>query len=118
VSPSRTDPISRATDILRARIAELQEELEQLRRALAELGPPAGHGRSRVPRAQQPPRAHPKKGTRVEQALAIIRAEPGITAKELASRLGIAPTAIYRTTAQLRQDGLIRKRGRALHPQP
>ena len=52
-------------------------------------------------------------GTRADQALEAIRQNPGITVSELGDRLGIAQkNYLYRVTANLQEDGAIRKEGK------
>jgi hypothetical protein len=50
-------------------------------------------------------------GTRAEQALALIKATPGITVPQIADKMGIRQNYLYRVTAGLQKDGSIKKRG-------
>jgi hypothetical protein len=113
--------------------------LEKAQRALDELGAPVrrvvrnvrsttsrGPGRPRPRRgpgrpptrrgpgrpATRRPRARRAGGTRRDQTLAQIKANPGITIPDLAKKLGIAPNYLYRVTAGLEKDRRIRRRGR------
>ena len=54
-------------------------------------------------------------GTRAEQTLATIKANPGIDITELAKKLGIRPNYLYRVTAQLQRERKIRRRGGGFH---
>jgi hypothetical protein len=55
-------------------------------------------------------------GTRAEQALAVVRDNPGITVSELAHKVGIPQkNYLYRVMNQLADDGLVRKQGRGYH---
>jgi hypothetical protein len=55
-------------------------------------------------------------GTRAEQALAVIKDNPGITVTELAPKVGISQkNYLYRVMNQLADDGLVRKQGRGYH---
>jgi len=55
-------------------------------------------------------------GTRAEQALAVIKDNPGITVSELAPKVGISQkNYLYRVMNQLTGDGLVRKQGRGYH---
>jgi hypothetical protein len=54
-------------------------------------------------------------GTRAEQTLATIKANPGIGITELAKKLGIRPNYLYRVTAQLQRERKIRRRGGGFH---
>ena len=56
-------------------------------------------------------------GTRANEALDIIKANPGITIPELAENMGIKQNYLYRVIPGLEQDGLVRKEGRGWHPE-
>ena len=52
-------------------------------------------------------------GTRAEQALKVVRDNPGITVTELASKMNIKQkNYLYRVMNQLHADGAVTKRGR------
>jgi hypothetical protein len=52
-------------------------------------------------------------GTRAEQALKVVRENPGITVTELASKMNIKQkNYLYRVMNQLHADGAVTKRGR------
>jgi CRP-like cAMP-binding protein len=55
-------------------------------------------------------------GGRRDQLLAVVQQQPGITVREVGSRLGVDPTSLYRIVHRLEQDGAVRKDGRALLP--
>jgi CRP-like cAMP-binding protein len=55
-------------------------------------------------------------GGRRDQLLAVVQEQPGITVREVGSRLGVDPTSLYRIVHRLEQDGALRKNGRALLP--
>src|SRR3954471_6675952 len=55
-------------------------------------------------------------GTRGDQALEVVRQNPGITVSELGDKLGIAQkNYLYRVMANLQEDGAVRKEGRGFH---
>jgi hypothetical protein len=55
-------------------------------------------------------------GTRGDQALSVVRQNPGITVSELGDKLGIAQkNYLYRVMANLQEDGTVRKEGRGFH---
>jgi CRP-like cAMP-binding protein len=54
-------------------------------------------------------------GTRAKEALAIVRAQPGVTIPELADKMGIKQNYLYRVLPGLAQDGLVAKKGRGWH---
>jgi hypothetical protein len=74
------------------------------RRALPRRG--SGSGRAGRPRGS---------GTRGNQALDIVRGQPGITIPEIAEKMGIQQNYLYRVLPGLAQDGLVEKRGRGWH---
>jgi phage terminase small subunit len=53
---------------------------------------------------------------RRDQLLAMVKARPGITVREVGSELGVDPTSLYRIVHRLEQDGSLQKRGRELLP--
>jgi hypothetical protein len=55
-------------------------------------------------------------GTRGDQALEVVRQNPGISVSELGDKLGIAQkNYLYRVMANLQEDGAVRKEGRGFH---
>jgi hypothetical protein len=62
-------------------------------------------------------RGRPKgSGTRGAEALALVKAQPGITIPEIAERLGIKQNYLYRVLPGLADDGLVVKDGRGWKP--
>jgi CRP-like cAMP-binding protein len=58
-------------------------------------------------------RGRPKgSGTRGAEALALVRANPGITIPEIAEKMGIKQNSLYRVLPGLAEDGLVTKQGR------
>ena len=55
-------------------------------------------------------------GTRANEALAIVREQPGITIPEMAQKMGIQQNYLYRVLPGLEQDGQVRKEGRGWFP--
>ena len=51
-------------------------------------------------------------GTRAEQALALVRQNPGIGVRDLAERLGIRQNYLYRVMGELHGEGAVKKEGR------
>ncbi len=51
-------------------------------------------------------------GTRGAEALSLVQGQPGITTPELAAKMGIATSYLYRVLPGLEKDGKIRKDGR------
>jgi hypothetical protein len=70
--------------------------------------PAGGNGRRR--------RRRRSGGTRGDQALAVVRQNPGITVSELGDQLGVTQkNYLYRVMANLQEDGAVRKEGRGFH---
>ena len=119
MSPAE-NTVDEAASLIRERIDELDAERAQLARALASLtgearavGGPAAragdHGR-------QLGRRRRRGGTRADQAVSMIGANPGVSASEIAKRMKIKPNYLYRVLAELEKEGKVRKEGRAYHP--
>jgi winged helix-turn-helix DNA-binding protein len=105
-------------------------KLEQAKEALAGVGSPRrGPGRppgSKNRRGPGRPRGSRRKpangrrrrrgrrgGTRADQALKAVQANPGITVSELGKKIGIKqPNYLYRVMAGLQKDGSVKKRGK------
>ena len=102
-----------AADLLSARIRELDAERVQARARARDLtdgregrrgpGPPA-RARARPPTTPPPP---PRGGTRADQAVKLIEANPGITASEIAKKMKIKPNYLYRVLGDLEKEGRV-----------
>jgi hypothetical protein len=69
---------------------------------------PSGNGRRR--------RRRRSGGTRADQALEVVRQNPGISVNELGDSLGITQkNYLYRVMANLQEDGAVRKEGKGFH---
>jgi hypothetical protein len=99
----------------------LHEEYIRLERAMQALESadvpapaprtPSTNGRRR--RGTPVRRRRRRGGTRGEQALEVVRQNPGITVSELGDKLGIAQkNYLYRVMNNLQADGAVRKQGR------
>ena len=55
-------------------------------------------------------------GTRSNEALKIVRDQPGVTIPEMAQKMGIQQNYLYRVLPGLEQDGMVRKEGRGWFP--
>jgi hypothetical protein len=67
----------------------------------------ASHGRRGRPKGS---------GTRGAEALAIVKASPGITIPEIAEKMGIKQNYLYRVLPSLAEDGLVVKDARGWKP--
>jgi hypothetical protein len=98
----------------------LHEEYLKLERAKAALdgvdGPRRGPGRPRgsATGSGGTRRRRRRRGsTRGDEALALIRQNPGVTVSELAQMMNISPpNYLYRVTANLQADGAVTKQGK------
>lgn len=99
----------------------LHEEYLRLEQAVSALesvdgsrqrGPGRPRGGSRRAATRRRRRGH-RGATRAQQALELVRKNPGITVSELGTELGIAQkNYLYRVMAGLQSDGSVRKQGR------
>jgi sugar-specific transcriptional regulator TrmB len=121
--PSTTHVLDEARDLVKRRLAELDDERKRLERALAELGgrvtgrPGRRPGRPRgaAPKAA-PGRRRRRKGTRADQAVALVEKSPGISASEIAKTMKIKPNYLYRVLGDLEKEGRVKKEGRKYQP--
>jgi hypothetical protein len=56
-----------------------------------------------------------RSNTRADQALALIKQNPGIKVPEIATKMGIRQNYLYRVTAGLEKQRLVRRRGGGFH---
>ena len=111
-----SNTVAEAAGLIRKRIEELEAERAQLDRALASLtngregrrGP--GRPRGSAPRGRKRGR---RRSTRSDQAVKLIRENPGISASEIAKRLKIKPNYMYRVLGDLQKEGRVKKDGRS-----
>lgn len=129
--PSTSNVLDEALDLVKKRLAELDEERKRLERALAELGGTITRGRPGRPRGSgrgpgRPPKVTkagaPRKrrrrrgGTRADQAVKLVEQNPGISASDIAKQMKIKPNYLYRVLGELEKDGRVSKKGREYHP--
>jgi transposase-like protein len=135
--PSTSNVLDEALDLVKKRLAELDEERKRLERALAELGGtvtrrpgrPPGRGKrgpGRPPKAASSAagtataprkrRRRRRSGTRADQAVALVGKNPGISASAIAKELKIKPNYLYRVLGELEKEGRVKKKGREYHP--
>ncbi len=112
--------VDQAASILKGRIHELEGELGKLQRALASLtdgregrrGPGRPRGSSRAASGTTRTRRRRRGGTRADQAVKLIQANPGISASEIAKQMKIKPNYLYRVLGDLQKEGKVKKSGR------
>jgi Winged helix-turn-helix DNA-binding len=116
------------------RLRELKEEVSKLEAARSALvGTRRGPGRPRSARSaaaattttttrrrtgRRPgrPRGRSRGGTRANQALELVRSQPGITIPQIAEKMGIEPNYLYRVMPRLLTDGQVKREGQGWHP--
>lgn len=104
--------LDQASELLKRRIKELDDEKARLERALSDLtGGRIGRRGPGRPRGSKSAGGR-RRGTRAAQALKLVKDNPGITAGEIAKRMGIAPNYVYRVMGELQKDDAVKKRGR------
>lgn len=98
-----------------APLVDEHRRLEAARSALAGVGGGASGTRRRGRSA--PTRRRRRGGaTRANQALELVRAQPGITIPDLAGAMKIKPNYLYRILPSLKAEGLVRKEGKGWYP--
>src|SRR5262245_11439601 len=110
--------LDEAASLLRRRIRELDDERKKLERALSNLtgGRLGRRGPGRPPGSGRKATAAPKRrrrGTRADQAVRLIKANPGISAAEVAKKMRIKPNYLYRVLGDLQKEGRVKKSGRS-----
>jgi hypothetical protein len=123
--PSTTHVLDEARDLVKKRLAELDDERKRLERALAELG---GKVTGRTGRRPGRPRGSGTKaaggrkkrrrrsGTRADQAVSLVEGSPGITASDIAKSMKIKPNYLYRVLGDLEKERRVTKKGRQYFP--
>jgi hypothetical protein len=118
--PDYVDTARKAID---EQLANLREEIKRLEAAAAALGG-ARSGRRRGPgrpRGSGSGTARKRgrrrgSGGRAAQAEKLVAANPGITIRELATKMGIKQNYLYRVMPQLEADKKVRKKDKGWHP--
>jgi hypothetical protein len=111
------------------RLRELKDEVSKLEAARSALvGGRRGPGRppnTNASTAARPRRAGRRPGrprgrrggnTRANQALELVRSQPGITIPKIAESLKIEPNYLYRVMPKLVADGQVKRAGLGWHP--
>lgn len=120
---STSKVLDEARDLVVKRLAELDDERRRLERALTELGGKAARKAGRRPgrpkgstttksTAKKGRRRKRRGGTRADQAVALIKQNPGITASEIAKSMKIKPNYLYRVLSDLEKQKRVKKKGR------
>ncbi|HEY6771783.1 MAG TPA: hypothetical protein VI035_04960 [Solirubrobacterales bacterium] len=113
--PRVSNTVDQARTLLERRLRELDEERKQVQAALAGLGSRARRGPGR-PRGTTTRRRR-SGSTRADQAVRIIKQNPGITVSELGKKMKLnAPNYLYRVLPDLQKEGRIKRKGKGYHP--
>jgi sugar-specific transcriptional regulator TrmB len=116
--PKPADVLDQARSLIESRIKELEDERRKLERTLADItGGRVGRRRPGRPRGSTTRRAAGRRrgrrrSTRTDQAIKHVKANPGITASEIAKKMRIKPNYVYRVMGDLQKQGKVRKRGK------
>jgi hypothetical protein len=112
--PRVSNTVDQARTLLERRLRELDDERKQVEAALTGLGKSARRGPGR-PRPSNTGRR--RGGTRADQAVRIIKQNPGITVSDLGKKMKLnAPNYLYRVLPDLQKEGRIRRKGKGYHP--
>jgi sugar-specific transcriptional regulator TrmB len=118
MAPKPSDVLDQARSLIEERLKELDEERQKLESTLSDLGGRVrrGPGRPRGSTARRRSGGGRKRGrkrsTRADQAVRIVKQNPGITASEVAKKLRIQPNYVYRVMGELQKEGKVRKKGK------
>lgn len=97
---------------IRARLEQLQSTVDEHASLRAALDAMESSSRSKS-HAGGPRRGRPRgTGTRAQEAIAVVTKEPGLTATEIAERMGINHNYLYRVLPSLQDEGKLEKRDR------
>jgi sugar-specific transcriptional regulator TrmB len=118
MAPSPTDVLDQARSLLEDRIKELDDERRKLERTLSDMtGGRVGRRRPGRPKGSTTRRTSGRKrgrrrATRADQAVKHVKANPGITASEIAKKMRIQPNYVYRVMGELQKQGRVKKKGK------
>ncbi len=104
-----------------SRLRELKEEVSRLEAARSALvglkrGPGRPRGSSSTGRRPGRPRGRRGGNTRANQALELVRTQPGITIPQIAEALSIEPNYLYRVLPKLVESGQVSRRDKGWYP--
>jgi predicted Rossmann fold nucleotide-binding protein DprA/Smf involved in DNA uptake len=135
--PSTSNAVSEMRAIAERRLAEIEEEREQLVTFLGGAsagtsttttrrgpgrprGTGRGPGRPRKDASAAKPTTRKRRrrrgGTRADQAVKLVEDNPGISASEIAKQMKIKPNYLYRVLGEMEKEGRVTKKGREYHP--
>ena len=115
--PRVSNTVDQARTLLERRLRELDEERKQVEAALAGLGRTTRRGPGGRPRRTDGGRRRRRGSTRADQAVKMIKSNPGITVSELGRKMKLNhPNYLYRVLPDLEKEGRIKRQGRGYHP--
>ena len=115
---SPSDVLDQARSLIEDRIKELDDERRKLERTLSDMtGGRVGRRRPGRPKGSTTRRTSGRKrgrrrATRADQAARHVKANPGITASEIAKKMRIQPNYVYRVMGELQKQGRVKKKGK------
>jgi hypothetical protein len=110
--PRVSNTVDQARTLLERRLRELDDERKQVEAALAGLGKKARRAVGR-PRGRSGGTRRRRGSTRADQAVRIIKQNPGITVSELGRKMKLNhPNYLYRVLPDLQKEGRIRRKGK------
>lgn len=110
--PRVSNTVDQARTLLERRLRELDDERKQVEAALTGLGKSARRRAGRTAAG-----ARRRGSTRANQAVRIIKQNPGITVSELGRKMKLNhPNYLYRVLPDLQKEGRIKRKGRGYHP--
>jgi sugar-specific transcriptional regulator TrmB len=120
MAPKPSDVLDQARSLIEDRLKELDDERHRLERTLADIsggrvgrrGPGRPRGSTTKRRSTAGRKRGRKRSTRADQAVRIIKQNPGITASEVAKKMRIQPNYVYRVMGDLQKQGKVSKKGK------
>jgi ribosomal protein S25 len=82
----------------------------------ADGGSPARRRRARAAQAVQGPSVEDETAAHTEAAIQLVAQEPGLTANQLAERMGVPASVLFRLLPTLQREGRLRKQGKGYRP--
>jgi len=111
--PRVSSTVDQARTLLERRLRELDNERKQVEAALAGLGRNIRRGRGRPRGTTTSTRRRRRGSTRADQAVRIIKQNPGITVSELGRKMKLNhPNYLYRVLPDLQKEGRIKRKGK------
>lgn len=115
--PRVSNTVDQARTLLERRLRELDDERKHVEAALAGLGRSPRRGPGRPPGSTSSSTRRRRGSTRADQAVRIIKQNPGISVSELGRMMKLNhPNYLYRVLPDLQKEGRIKREGTGYHP--